>query len=161
MFSGVHPALLTFFGDDGELRADALADSVDWLIDKGVNGVVGLGTLGEARALTTKERLASAAVSTIVESTAGRVPVTIGISAETAQEASKFATEAAEAGAQALMCLPPLSYHAADSEIVAFYDEVAAASDLPLMVYNNPMGSRNDLSPDLIARLSRWRRSSL
>jgi 4-hydroxy-tetrahydrodipicolinate synthase len=150
-FSGVHPALLTPFRDDGELRADALADSVEWLINKGMNGVVGLGTLGEARALTRDERHAT--LSAIIESTAGRVPVTIGISGETADEASKLATEATEAGAQALMCLPPLTYHAADNEIVAFFDEVAAASHLPLMVYNNPMGSRNDLSPDLIARL--------
>ena len=81
------------------------------------------------------------------------MPVTIGVSGETAEEASGLATLAMEADAQALMCLPPLLYRAADREIVAFFDQVAAATDLPLMLYNNPSGSGNDLSPGLIARL--------
>jgi len=151
MFSGVHVALLTPFGADRELRVDALADAADWLMEKGADGLVGLGTLGESRSLTRDERHTT--LSTIVESAARRVPVTVGISAETAEEAAGLATEATEAGTQALMCLPPLMYHASDNEIVAFFDEVASATDLPLMVYNNPMGSRNDLSPGLIARL--------
>jgi 4-hydroxy-tetrahydrodipicolinate synthase len=151
MFSGVHPAILTPFGEDGGLRFDALSGSVEWLIEKGMDGIVGLGTLGESRSLTEDER--RAALSTILEAAEGRVPVTIGVSGETAEEASRLAIVAMEAGAQALMCLPPLLYHAADREIVAFFDHVAAATDLPLMLYNNPSGSRNDLSPALIARL--------
>jgi dihydrodipicolinate synthase/N-acetylneuraminate lyase len=150
-FSRVHPAVLTPFGEDGELRVDALADSLDWLIDSGVDGIVGLGTLGEFRALDGAER--RSVLTTIIDSTAGRVPGTIGVSAETAEDAADLAAEATRAGAQALMCLPPLIYHAADSEIVAFFDQVSAASDLPLMLYNNPSGSRNDLSPEVIARL--------
>jgi 4-hydroxy-tetrahydrodipicolinate synthase len=150
-FSGVHPAILTPFGEDGALRADALSDSVEWLIERGMDGIVGLGTLGESRSLTGDER--RVALSTIMEAAEGRVPVTIGVSGETAEEASMSATQAMEAGAQALMCLPPLLYHAGDKEIVAFFEQVAAATDLPLMIYNNPAGSRNDLGPALIARL--------
>jgi 1-pyrroline-4-hydroxy-2-carboxylate deaminase len=150
-FSGVHPAVLTPFGEEGELRIDALADALDWLLESGVDGIVGLGTLAEFRALTGAER--RSVLTTIIESASGRVPVTIGVSAETADEAAELATEATRAGAQALMCLPPLIYHAADSEIIAFFDQVSAASDLPLMLYNNPTGSRNDLSPEVIARL--------
>jgi 4-hydroxy-tetrahydrodipicolinate synthase len=151
MFSGVHPAILTPFGEDGGLRLDALSESVEWLIEKGMDGIVGLGTLGESRSLTGDER--RVALSTIVEAAEGRVPVTIGVSAETAEEASRFATLAKEAGAQALMSLPPLLYQAADREIVAFFDQLAAATDLPLMLYNNPSATRNDLSPGLIAHL--------
>jgi 4-hydroxy-tetrahydrodipicolinate synthase len=150
-FSGVLPAVLTPFGDDGELRLDALTDALDWLIDADMDGIVGLGTLAEFRALTAAER--RSVLTTLVDSVSGRVPLTIGVSAETAEEAAELATEAAAAGAQGLMCLPPLIYHAADSEIVAFFDQVSAASDLPLMLYNNPTASRNDLSPGLIARL--------
>jgi dihydrodipicolinate synthase/N-acetylneuraminate lyase len=150
-FSGVHPAVLTPFGAEGELRVDVLADALDWLIDSGVDGIVGLGTLGEFRALNGAER--RSVLTTIIVSTAGRVPVTIGVSAETAEDAADLAAEARRAGAEALMCLPPLIYHAADSEIVAFFDQVSAASDLPLMLYNNPSGSRNDLRPEVIARL--------
>jgi dihydrodipicolinate synthase/N-acetylneuraminate lyase len=150
-FSGVHPAVLTPFGESRELRVDALREAVDWLIECGVDGIVGLGTLAEFRSLAADER--RSVLEAIIESVAGRVPVTIGISAETSEQAVELADEATTAGAQALMCLPPLIYHAADSELVAFFDEVAKASSLPLMVYNNPTGSRNDLSPALIARL--------
>ncbi len=60
LFSGVHPAVLTPFGEERELRVDALADAVDWLIDSGVDGIVGLGTLAEFRSLSTDERLVGA-----------------------------------------------------------------------------------------------------
>ena len=151
LFSGVHPAVLTPFGAERELRVDALADAVDWLIDSGVDGIVGLGTLAEFRSLSTDER--QSVLTTVFESASGRVPVTIGVAAETAVEAGVLARQATDAGAQALMCLPPLMYHAADHEIVAFFSEVAASSHLPLMIYNSPSGSRNDLSPELIGRL--------
>jgi 4-hydroxy-tetrahydrodipicolinate synthase len=150
-FSGVHPAVLTPFGESFELRVDALQEAVDWLIDSGVDGIVGLGTLGESRSLSADER--HLVLDAVIESAAARVPVTIGISAETAEQAAALAGEATAAGAEALMCLPPLIYHAADSEITAFFEEVARASHLPLMIYNNPTGSRNDLSPEVIAHL--------
>jgi 4-hydroxy-tetrahydrodipicolinate synthase len=150
-FSGVQPAILTPFGEDGALREEALRESVDWLIEQGMDGIVGLGTLAEFRALDADER--RQVQGAVLEAAGGRVPVTIGVSAETGDGAAELAVEAAAAGAQALMCLPPLTYHGADSEIVAFFTRAAAASDLPLMIYNNPSGSRNDLSPELIARL--------
>ncbi len=150
-FSGVHPAVLTPFGESREVRVDALREAVDWLIECGVDGIVGLGTLAEFRSLAADER--RSVLEAVIESVAGRVPVTIGISAETAEHATELAEEATTAGAQALMCLPPLIYHAADGELIAFFGEVAKASRLPLMVYNNPTGSRNDLSPEVIARL--------
>jgi dihydrodipicolinate synthase/N-acetylneuraminate lyase len=150
-FSGVHPAVLTPFGESRELRLDALREAVDWLIENGVDGIVGLGTLAEFRSLAADER--RSVLKAVMGAAAGRVPVTIGISAETAEEAAVLAGEANAAGAQALMCLPPLIYHAADSEVTAFFEEVARASHLPLMIYNNPTGSRNDLSPEVIARL--------
>lgn len=136
LFSGVHPAVLTPLGAERELRADALADPILWL-----------ETLAVFRSLSTVKR--QAVVTTVLESASGRVPVTIGIAAETAV----LARQATDAGTQAPMCLPPLMYHAADHEIVAFFSEVAASSHLPLMTYNSPAGSRNDLSSKAIGRL--------
>jgi 4-hydroxy-tetrahydrodipicolinate synthase len=150
-FSGIHPAVLTPFGQNRRLREDVLHEAVDWLIEQGMDGIVGLGTLGEFRSLDAAER--QLVIDEVLRAAGGRVPVTIGVSAETAEEAAQLAVQAAEAGVQALMCLPPLIYHAADSEITAFFEQVASASDLPLMIYNNPTGSRNDLSPEVIAEL--------
>src|SRR6185503_7183082 len=65
-----------------------------------------------------------------------------------------YAADAAEAGADAIMLLPPLGYRGDEREIVAFYRTVAEASGLPLMVYNNPEASGTDMSPALIARIA-------
>jgi 4-hydroxy-tetrahydrodipicolinate synthase len=82
------------------------------------------------------------------------VPVIAGVSAGTAAAASALATDAAAAGADALMLLPPLGYRGDEREIVAFYRAVGAAAGLPLMAYNNPEASGTDMPPALIARLA-------
>jgi dihydrodipicolinate synthase/N-acetylneuraminate lyase len=82
------------------------------------------------------------------------VPVIAGVSAGTAAAASALAIDAAEAGADALMLLPPLGYRGDEREIVAFYRAVGAAAGLPLMAYNNPEASGTDMPPALIARLA-------
>jgi 4-hydroxy-tetrahydrodipicolinate synthase len=145
------PAVLTPFGDDGRVRPDILSEMVAWYVDCGVDGIVGIGTLGEHRSLDADER--RTVIAAIVEGTGGRVPVTIGVSAETARDAAVHAVDAARSGAQAVMCLPPLTYHADAEEMVAFYAEVASATDLPLMVYNHPIGGLDDLTPEVLARL--------
>ena len=150
-FPGVLPAVLTPFGDDNSVRTDLLAEHVGWYVDCGADGIVGIGTMGEFRSLSDAER--RAVIAAIVDGTAGRVPVTIGVSADTAAEASRLAVDAAEAGARGVMALPPLSYEADEAELVAFYTDVARATDLPLMVYNNPAGGKGDLSPETVARL--------
>ena len=151
-FGGVWPAVVTpFRGGDYSIEFDALASSVEWLVESGVDGVVGIGTMGEFRSLTSEERFQVARA--IVDAADGRVPVTIGVSADTPSEASTAAIHAAEIGASGLMSLPPISYHADDGELTAFFEAVSSSTDLPVMVYNNPTGSKNDLNPELVARL--------
>jgi dihydrodipicolinate synthase/N-acetylneuraminate lyase len=152
LFSGVLPAVMTPFDaglaiDDGELAA-----SVDWLIGAGVSGLVATGTMGEASALSEAER---AHVAELVVATAGgRVPIIVGVSSDTPDRAARLAQAAQRAGARGLMCTPPPSYRADERELIAFFTSVAAATDLPLMVYNNPSVTHNDMPPPLIAQLS-------
>jgi 4-hydroxy-tetrahydrodipicolinate synthase len=133
--------------DDNEL-----AGSVDWLIGAGVSGLVATGTMGEASTLSEAEREHVAEL--IVGAAAGRVPVIVGVSSDTPDRAGRLARAAQRAGARGLMCTPPPSYRADEREIVAFFTAVAAAAELPLMVYNNPSVTRNDMPPRLIAELS-------
>ena len=77
-----------------------------------------------------------------------------GISAATAEQAAIYARDAASAGADGAMILPPLLYRADERELVEFFGSVARATELPLMVYNNPLGSGSDLHPELLARLA-------
>src|SRR5918992_4082370 len=151
-FPGIIPAITTPFDATGAVDHDALARNLAALLDAGVHGFVATGTMGEAGSMSAAER--RAVVETAVRAAGGSVPVIAGVSAGSAAAASAHATEAAAAGADALMCLPPLGYRADEREIVAFYRSVAGATVLPLMAYNNPETSGTDMPPALIARLA-------
>jgi 1-pyrroline-4-hydroxy-2-carboxylate deaminase len=151
-FEGVVPALVTPFGEDGGVDADALARNAEWLLDNGAGGLVGTGTMGEAQSLSGAER--RLVIETLVEAADGRVTVTAGVSSETPAASSALAADAAAAGAGALMLLPPLGYHGDEREIEAFYRDVAGVSGLPVMAYNNPKASGTDMLPELVARLA-------
>jgi dihydrodipicolinate synthase/N-acetylneuraminate lyase len=151
-FPGILPAVTTPFAADGSVDHAALAGNVTALLEAGVHGVVATGTMGEAGSLTREER--AAVVGSVVQAAAGAVPVVAGVSAGTPGAATEFARDAAAAGVDGLMLLPPLGYRGDEREIVAHYAAVAAAADLPLMAYNNPEAYGTDMSPALIARLA-------
>lgn len=149
---GVSAAIVTHFASDLTIDHAAVRAEVNRLIDDGIHGIVANGTMGEAGSLTTDER--RAVVQTTVEATAGRVPVYVGVSAATARQATAYAADAAHAGADGIMSLPPLMYRADHDELLEFFTRVAEATDLPLMVYNNPLASGTDMSPETLAAVA-------
>jgi 4-hydroxy-tetrahydrodipicolinate synthase len=151
-FPGIIPAVTTPFDATGAVDSDALARNLAALLDAGVHGFVATGTMGEAGSLTTQER--RLVVETAVGAAGGRVPVIAGVSSGTPDASIGFAADAAEAGADAIMLLPPLGYRADPRETVAFYRTVADATALPIMAYNNPEASGVDLTPAMIARIA-------
>jgi dihydrodipicolinate synthase/N-acetylneuraminate lyase len=150
-FPGIIPAVTTPFDDSGEIDLAALEGNLAALLDAGVHGLVATGTMGEAGSLSAAER--RTVVQAVVLAAGGRVPVIAGVSAGTPAAAIALAADAADAGADALMLLPPLGYRGDADEIEAFYRAVAEAGGLPLMAYNNPESSGTDMRPDLIVRL--------
>jgi 4-hydroxy-tetrahydrodipicolinate synthase len=150
-FEGIIPAVTTPFDAAGEIDEPALEANLAALLDAGVHGLVVTGTMGEAGSLSTAER--RRAVELAAAAAGGRVPLIAGISAGTPSAAIAFAADAAEAGATALMMLPPLGYRADPDELVAYYRAVTEAAGLPLMAYNNPEASGVDMPPSLIVRL--------
>jgi dihydrodipicolinate synthase/N-acetylneuraminate lyase len=150
-FEGIIPAVTTPFDASGAVDQAALERNVSAYLDAGVHGIVANGTMGEAGSLSAEER--RTVVATIARATGGRVPLIAGVSAGTPSAAIALAADAAEAGATALMMLPPLGYHGDAREVGAFYRAVAEAGGLPLMAYNNPAASGSDMPPALIAAL--------
>jgi dihydrodipicolinate synthase/N-acetylneuraminate lyase len=150
-FPGIIPAVTTPFDASGAIDHEGLAGNVAALLDAGVHGIVATGTMGEAGSLSTAER--RSVVEAVARAVDGHVPVIAGISAGTPAAAIALAADAAEAGADALMMLPPLGYRGDDDEIVAYYRSVAEAGGLPLMAYNNPEASGIDMGPALLARI--------
>lgn len=149
---GVHAAIVTHFDADLAVDHDAVAAEVKWLLAEGVHGIVPNGTVGEGAVLSREER--RAVIETVVGA-AGGAPVCAGVSAHTAEQAAVYAQDALSAGADGAMLLPPLLYRADERELVEFFASVARATELPLLVYNNPLGSGSDLEPRLLAMLAR------
>jgi dihydrodipicolinate synthase/N-acetylneuraminate lyase len=150
---GVHAAIVTHFDGDLKIDHDAVAAQVQRLIAGGVDGIVACGTMGEANSLSRTER--DGVVRTAIAAAHGKVPVCVGVSAPSAEHAARYARDAAAAGADSLMSLPPLLYRADRRELREFFVEVSAATELPLMIYNNPEASGIDLGPALLAELTR------
>ena len=151
-FPGIIPAVTTPFDATGAVDVAALEANLGALLDAGVHGFVATGTMGEAGSMSAEER--RLVVETAVRAAAGRVPVVVGVSSGTPSASIGFAADAAAAGADAIMLLPPLGYRADPRETVAFYRAVADASALPIMAYNNPEASGTDMPVELIARLA-------
>jgi 4-hydroxy-tetrahydrodipicolinate synthase len=152
-FPGIIPAVTTPFTERGDIQTDALKRNVERMVQAGVHGFVATGTMGESASLTLPER--ELVTRSVAEAAAGRVPVLGGIAAATSRVACEYAVVARDAGADALMVLPPLNYNGDDHEIAVFFDAVAEASGLPLMAYNNPVASGVELSVEQVAELAR------
>jgi dihydrodipicolinate synthase/N-acetylneuraminate lyase len=149
---GVHAAIVTHFGADLTVDHEAVANEVKWLVAEGVHGIVPNGTVGEGGSLSREER--REVIETVVGA-AGGAPVCAGVSAPTAEQAATYAKDAAAAGADGAMVLPPLLYRADERELIEFFGSVARATELPLLLYNNPPGSGSDLEPELLATIAR------
>jgi dihydrodipicolinate synthase/N-acetylneuraminate lyase len=129
---------------------DAYAAHCDWLIGNGCRGVGPNGSLGEYSSLTDDER--RKVVQTAVAAVAGRGLVVAGVHAPGSHLARHWAELAVEDGADAVLCLPPTMYRSTPDQIVDHFREVAAVG-LPVMAYNNPIDTKVDLTPDIVARL--------
>jgi 4-hydroxy-tetrahydrodipicolinate synthase len=151
-FPGIIPAVTTPFDANGAVDTAGLAANVRFLLDAGVHGVVGTGTMGEAGSLDGAER--RLVLETVAEAVDGAVPVIAGVSAGTAAASIAYAKDAAAAGASAIMCLPPLGYRADLAELIAFYGAVADGAGLPVMLYNNPEASGVDLRAEQIVAIA-------
>lgn len=136
-------------GDPARPDLDRYAEHVAWLLANGCDGVVPNGSLGEYQVLGPEDR--AAVVRTAVQA-AGGATVMPGVAAYGATEARRWAEQAAEAGAQVVMLLPPNAYRADERSVLAHYREVAKAG-LPVVAYNNPYDTKVDLTPALLARL--------
>jgi 1-pyrroline-4-hydroxy-2-carboxylate deaminase len=130
---------------------DKYAEHCRWLIDNGCRGVGPNGSLGEYSSLTDDERRAVA--KTAIEAVGDDGIVVVGVHGVGAHQARAWAEKAAEDGADGVLCLPPTMYRANRGEVINHYTEVAKAG-LPVMVYNNPLDTKVDLTPDLLAEIA-------
>ena len=151
-FKGVMPAITTPFEADLRVDYTFIARHVSWLIDHGCKGIVPLGSLGEGNTLELEEKVEI--VRTCVDALEGRVPIMPGIASSSTAGAVRLAQASAEAGCHALMVLPPYVHNGKMHETVAHFEAVFDATDLPCMLYNNPIAYGTDITPTLIKELA-------
>lgn len=152
MFQGIFPALTTKFNEKEELDLPAFTKNLEAQMAAGVHGIVLGGTLGEASVLTTEER--ETLVRHSVEVADKKIPVIMNIAEGSTKEAIRQAKLAKQWGANGLMLLPPMRYKSDHRETVTWFTQIAASTDLPIMVYNNPIDYKVEVTLDMFDELS-------
>jgi 1-pyrroline-4-hydroxy-2-carboxylate deaminase len=153
-WQGVYPAVTTKFTPNDELDLHMFGLNLETQLAAGVHGIVLGGTLGEASTLTDSEK--DTLVRFALEKSAGRVPVIINIAEGATRNAIAAAKRAEELGANGLMMLPPMRYKSDHRETVAYYTAVAQATRLPIMVYNNPVDYKIEVTLEMFEELAAY-----
>lgn len=151
-WKGVMPALTTKFKANDSLDFDLFSKNLQAQLDAGVDGIILGGSLGEASVLTAEEKFDL--VKFAVGKVGGKVPVVMNIAEGSTRDAVRLAAEAKKCGAKGLMLLPPMRYKADDRETVEYFKAVADSTTLPIMIYNNPVDYKIDVTLDMFAELS-------
>jgi 4-hydroxy-tetrahydrodipicolinate synthase len=153
-WKGVFPALLTPFTADDQVDLVMFEKNLDAQVEAGIHGIIIAGSLGEASTLTLAEK--ESLVKFSVSKLAGKIPVIMNIAEGATREAVLQAKLAKEWGADGLMLLPPMRYKADDRETVHFFKEVARSTDLPIIIYNNPVDYKIDVTLDMFQELTEF-----
>jgi 4-hydroxy-tetrahydrodipicolinate synthase len=150
---GIIPALVTPFTNDNQLNEQSLRSIVKRFLDAGVHGLFCLGSNGEFFTLTEKEKIRIAEI--IVDEAAGKVPVYVGTGGTSTGEVIRLNEVMKEVGVSAVSVITPYFPKLSQPELVYHYQKIANAVDLPIILYNIPAQSGNDLVPATVATLSK------
>ncbi len=150
-WQGIMPAVTTKFTSDDQLDLNMFGANIKAQLKAGVHGIILGGSLGEASTLMAEEK------NILIRETRrladGKVPVVMTI----AEQATRIAIEAAQSaekhGADALMVLPPMRYKSTDFETITYFKEIAKNSSLPIMIYNNPVDYKIEVTPEMFEQL--------
>ena len=151
MWNGVYPALTTKFTASDTLDFKLFEKNLNAQLDAGVDGVILGGSLGEASVLTSEEKYDL--LKFTVEKVGGKVPVVMNIAEGRTSDAVKLAQESEKLGAKGLMMLPPMRYKSDHRETVTFFKTIARATPLPLMIYNNPIDYKIEVTLEMFDEL--------
>lgn len=151
-WSGIFPALTTKFTPDDRVDLELMGTHITHQLTAGVDGLVMLGSLGENGSLRSDEKQEILKLALSVSG--GRVPVLACVAETTTAMACRFVETSMQNGADGFMLLPPMRYQSDRRETIQYLRAVAAASGKPIMLYNNPVAYRIDVTPDMFAELA-------
>jgi 1-pyrroline-4-hydroxy-2-carboxylate deaminase len=150
-WNGVFPALLTPFTNNDTLDLPMYEKNLQAQVDAGVHGIIIGGSLGEASTITEKEKEEMVKFSKIFLK--GSIPTILNIAESSTKDAIEKTANAKNWGADGIMLLPPMRYKTDDRETIEYFKTVANSTDLPIMIYNNPVDYKIDARPELFDQL--------
>ena len=153
LFTGSGVALVTPMHPDGRINYEKLEQLVDWHVDQGTDSLIVCGTTGEAPTLKMNEHLE--AIRVVVERSAGRIPVIAGTGSNDTAHCIESCRSAKEIGADGLLLVTPYYNKTSQRGLIAHYEAVASATDLPLILYNVPSRTGLNIAPETAAKLYR------
>ncbi len=151
-WSGVFPAVVTQMHPDQSLDLEASARHFEALIESGISGLIVCGSLGENQCLQPEEK--RAVLKCAVEVAKGRLPVLSGVAEMSTRAAIDYMRDGEKLGAAGFMVMPPMVYKTDERETEHWFRTLAAATPLPWMLYNNPVGYHTDVTPEMFLRLA-------
>ena len=141
------PAITTKFTNDDKLDLDLFNKNINAQLDAGVSAIVLGGSLGEASTLTADEK--NILTKNTISVTEGKIPIVVNIAEQSTKAAIKSAISAEQNGASGLMVLPPMRYKSCDIETVQYFKDIANSTSLPIMIYNNPVDYKIEVTLDM------------
>ena len=150
-WTGVYPAVTTKFTNEGELDLRAFLHGIWKQIEAGVNGIIIGGSLGENSTLTHDDKIEL--LSATINEFRHNVPVLVNVAEGSTKEAIHFIHRLEQTGADGLMVLPPMMYKPTDQEVVDFFTDIAKSTALPILVYNNPVDYKVEVTPHMFELL--------
>ena len=146
-WKGVMPAVTTKFTASDELDLEMFSINLQAQLEAGVEAIILGGSLGEASTLTNIEK--QTLVEYAVRFVDGKVPIVMNIAERSTRSAITLAKSAMDWGAKGLMLLPPMQYKATDYEVVGYFQSIASNTDLPIMIYNNPVDYKIEVTLEM------------
>nr|WP_293302053.1 dihydrodipicolinate synthase family protein [Allomuricauda sp.] len=150
-WKGVMPAVTTKFTTNDQLDLAMFEKNIKAQMEAGVHGIILGGTLGEASTLEPDEK--ETLVKTSLAIADGKIPVVMNVAEQSTKDAIAMAQQAEKAGADGLMVLPPMRYRATDFETVTYFKAIANNTSLPIMLYNNPVDYKIEVTLDMLEDL--------
>ena len=150
-WEGVFPAVTTKFTEDDQLDLTTFQANVKAQMEAGVDGIILGGSLGEASTLSSREK--ETLVKSTLEIVGSHIPVVLTIAEQSTKNAIEAVKSASKSSIKGFMVLPPMRYNADDRETVTFFKEIAKATDLPIMIYNNPIDYKILVTLDMFEEL--------
>jgi dihydrodipicolinate synthase/N-acetylneuraminate lyase len=152
IWTGVYPAVTTKFTAEGALDLPAFMHNIRAQVEAGVQGIIIGGSLGESSTITHEERLTM--LAEVLNEYGERVDVILNVAEGSTARAIELAQKAEAAGAHGIMLLPPMMYKPTDDEVAQFFIDVARATSLSILVYNNPVDYKIEITLDIFEKLA-------